>query len=66
MNDQPLNDDAKVIEHGCGRSIYRSAISDDYVAYLQESECDIGIRNDPVSYSLAIKCNNSNKWIDAW
>ncbi|XP_042029860.1 uncharacterized mitochondrial protein AtMg00820-like [Salvia splendens] len=41
------------------------AISDDYFVYLQESECDIGIHNDPVSYSLAVKNYNSNKWVDA-
>jgi hypothetical protein len=42
-----------------------SAISDDYVVYLQESEFDIGICNDPISYSQAIKSNDSDKWIDA-
>ncbi|TXG69418.1 hypothetical protein EZV62_004353 [Acer yangbiense] len=33
----------------------RSAISNDYVVYLQESEFDLGIDNDPVSFSQAIK-----------
>jgi hypothetical protein len=32
----------------------RSAISDDYVVYLQELENDLGIENDPVSFSEAI------------
>ena len=43
----------------------KSAISDDYVVYLQESEFDIGIYNDLISYSHAIKSNDSEKWIDA-
>lgn len=43
----------------------RSAITDDYVVYLQESDFDIGIQNDPVSYSQAINSKDSDKWIDA-
>ena len=33
----------------------KSAISDDYVVYLQESEFDLGINEDPVSFSQAIE-----------
>ncbi|KAL1565130.1 hypothetical protein AAHA92_07386 [Salvia divinorum] len=72
LNDQPLNVDAEVIEENVVEpppevSLRRSqrerrpAISDDYMVYLQESEFDIGLLNDPVSYSLAIKSSNSNK-----
>ena len=43
----------------------RSAISDDYVVYLQESEYDLGIDNDPVSFSEAIESASSTKWLDA-
>ena len=43
----------------------RSAISDDYVVYLQESEYNLGDISDPVTYSQAISCNDSTKWIDA-
>ena len=43
----------------------RSAIPNDYVVYLQESELDIGIDNDPVSFSQAIECNDSIKWVNA-
>ena len=43
----------------------RSAISDDYVVYLQESDFDVGTCKDPVSFSQAIKSNDSIKWIDA-
>ena len=43
----------------------RSVISNDYVVYLQESYFDIGINEDPISYSQAINSAESDKWIDA-
>ena len=43
----------------------RLAIPDDYVVYLQESDFDCGIDEDPVSFSQAINNDMSNKWIDA-
>ncbi|KAA0036645.1 Retrovirus-related Pol polyprotein from transposon TNT 1-94 [Cucumis melo var. makuwa] len=43
----------------------RSATSDDYLVYLHESEFDLSIDNDPVSFSQAIKEDNSTKWLDA-
>ena len=39
----------------------RSAISDDYVVYLKESEFDLGIDEDPVSFSQAIESVNFTK-----
>ena len=35
------------------------------MVYLQESKFDLGIDNDPVSFSQAISNDNSDKWIDA-
>ena len=43
----------------------KHAISDDYVVYLQESNYDIGIKRDPLSFSQAIESNDSEKWYDA-
>jgi len=43
----------------------RSAISNDYVVYLQESKNDLSIDNDPVSFSEAMNSDNSDKWLDA-
>jgi len=43
----------------------RSTIPDDYMVYLQESDLDVGIKNDPISFLQAIECNESDKWIDA-
>ena len=37
----------------------RSAISDDYIVYLQEHEFDIGLEDDPISFSQAKQCVNS-------
>lgn len=43
------------------RRARRSAISYDYVVYIQEH--DIGIRmDDSQTYSLTIKCPDSSKW----
>ena len=35
------------------------------IYYLLESDFDISINKDPVSFSQAIESNESNKWIDA-
>ena len=34
------------------------------MVYIQESDYDIGMDNDPVSYQQAIESNDSFKWID--
>ena len=44
----------------------RSAISKDYVAFLQEHEFDIGMmEDDPLSLRQALESVNSQKWIEA-
>jgi hypothetical protein len=43
----------------------RSAILDDYVVYLQESDYNIGAKNDPESFSQAMSCKESELWYDA-
>ncbi|GJT61588.1 retrovirus-related pol polyprotein from transposon TNT 1-94 [Tanacetum coccineum] len=45
--------------------VRKSAIPYDYIVYLQETDFDIGIDNDPVSFSQAIKGDKSEMWIDA-
>ena len=42
----------------------RSTIFYDYVVYLQESKFDLGIDEDLVSFSQAIKRVNFIKWLD--
>ena len=53
-----------IIDESQEVALRRSAISDDYVVYLQESKFDLGIDNDPVSFSHAIKSDSSIKWLD--
>ena len=43
----------------------RSAISDEYVVYLQESDFDLEIDEDPISFSQAMESVNSDRWLDA-
>ena len=43
----------------------RSSITDDYVVYIQESGIDLGIYNDPDSYTQAMQGNDSGKWFHA-
>ena len=35
------------------------------MVYLQESDNDLSIDNDRISFSEAINGNNSDKWLDA-
>ncbi|KAJ4713114.1 Retrovirus-related Pol polyprotein from transposon TNT 1-94 [Melia azedarach] len=44
----------------------RSALSNDYIVFLQEHEVDIGVmEDDPINFRQAIESSNSQKWIDA-
>ncbi|GKD89274.1 retrovirus-related pol polyprotein from transposon TNT 1-94, partial [Tanacetum coccineum] len=45
--------------------VRKLAIPNDYIVYLQETDFDIGIDNDFVSFSQAIKSYKSEMWIDA-
>ena len=45
--------------------VRKPAISDDYLVYLQESDFDYGIDENPVSFSQAINSDKSDKWINA-
>jgi hypothetical protein len=43
----------------------RSAISDEYVVYLQKSDFDIGSNKDPISFSQALESVDSTKWMSS-
>ncbi|KAL4363863.1 hypothetical protein GQ457_04G012690 [Hibiscus cannabinus] len=43
----------------------KSTISSDYVVYLQESDYNVGAKNDHESFSQAMSCNESKLWYDA-
>ncbi|XP_059629531.1 uncharacterized protein LOC132272391 [Cornus florida] len=74
LNDQQLDNETitnEVIEEPQGITLRRSqrekkaAIPNDYVVYLHESNFDIAICKDPVTYSQAINSTNSINWINA-
>jgi hypothetical protein len=54
-------------EVGLRRSsrISRPAIPSDYVVYLQESDFDVGPKDDPKSFSQAMSGDNSTFWFNA-
>ena len=44
----------------------RSAISNDYIIFLQEHEDGVGLtEDDPINFCQAMRSSNSQKWIDA-
>ena len=65
INDTPIVDEPQETTLRRSQRERKSAIPNDYVVYLQESEFDIGIDNDPVSFSQAMECSGSIKWVNA-
>ena len=45
--------------------VRNSAIASDYVVYLQESDYNVGIENDPKTFSQAIISKDSDLWYEA-
>ncbi|CAM8940925.1 unnamed protein product [Rhodiola kirilowii] len=43
----------------------RSAISNDYVVYTVENECDLSLDEEPTSFRNAMESNDSDKWLIA-
>ena len=65
VNNEPVVEQPQEIVLRRSQREKRSTISNDYVVYLQESENDLSIDNDPVSFSKAMNSDNSDKWLDA-
>ncbi|KAA0031640.1 Retrovirus-related Pol polyprotein from transposon TNT 1-94 [Cucumis melo var. makuwa] len=65
VTNEPVTEEPQEIELRRFVRSRRSAISDDYLVYWHESEFDLSIDNDPVSFSQVIKRDNSTKWLDA-
>ncbi|KAA0045169.1 Retrovirus-related Pol polyprotein from transposon TNT 1-94 [Cucumis melo var. makuwa] len=63
VTNEPVTEGPQEIELRRSVRSRRSAISDDYLVYLHESKFDLSIDNDPVSFSQAIKGDNSTKWL---
>ena len=45
--------------------VRRTVISDDYMVYLQESEYNVGVEDDPETFSQAMSCNKSTLRLEA-
>jgi len=41
------------------------AIPSAYIAYMQESNCNVRAENDPKMFSQAMSCDKSNLWYNA-
>ena len=65
LHDEPAVVEPQAIALRRSQRDRKSAISDEYVVYLQESEFDLGIDNDPVSIKQAMECDDSTKWLNA-
>ena len=65
VNNEPVVEQAQEIVLRRSQRERKSSISNDYVVYLQESKNDLGIDNDPISFSEAINGDNPDKWLDA-
>ena len=65
VNNEPVIEQPQEIVLRKSQREKKSAISDDYMVYLQESKTDLSIDNDPVSFSEAMNDDNSDKWLDA-
>ena len=69
LNEQPVDQHNPLenVEPTLRRSARerKSAISSDYVVYLQESDFNVGVVNDPETFSQAMSSNESKIWFDA-
>jgi len=75
MDNEPINDaqvideqridEPQVIPLRRSERQRRPAITNDYVVYSLEHECDLSIDEDLVSFRQAMESNNSEKWFDA-
>ena len=69
MNEQPIeqHDPPENVEPTLRRSIRerKSVISGDYIIYLQEADFNIGVVNDPETFSQAMNNKESKLWFDA-
>jgi hypothetical protein len=65
ITNEPILEESQGIALRRSQRERRSAISDDYIVYLRESDFDIGTSKDPISFLQAIESNDSVTWINA-
>ena len=62
MHNEPIMEEPQEVALKRFQRERRPAISNDYVVYLHETETNLSINdNDPISFSQAISCDNSEK-----
>ena len=44
--------------------VHRSIISNDYMFYLQEHECNVSRETDPITFSQTVSSANSLEWMN--
>ena len=65
MHNEPIMEEPQEVALKRSQRERRPAISNDYVIYLHEIETNLSINdNDPVLFSQAIICDNSEKWLN--
>jgi len=45
--------------------VKKHAISSDYMVYMLESDYDVNLEDDPITFSQAMNCSNSKLWYNA-
>ena len=65
IHNEPIVEEPQEVALRKSQRERRPAISNDYVVYLHETETNLSINdNDPVLFSQAISCDNSEKWLN--
>jgi len=65
IHNEPIVEEPQEVALRRSQGERRPAISNDYVVYLHETETDLSINdNDPISFSPAVSCDNSEKWLN--
>ena len=66
MHNEPIMEEPQEVALKRSQRERRPAISNDYVVYLHETETNLSINdNDPISFSQVVRCDNSEKWLNA-
>ena len=66
IHNEPIMEEPREVALRRSQTERRPTISNDYVVYLHETETNLSTNdNDPVSFSQAVSCDNSEKWLNA-
>ena len=66
IHNEPIMEEPQEVALRRSQRERRSAISNDCVVYLHETETNLSINdNDLVSFLEVVSCDNSEKWLNA-